>query len=71
MPLVAGRGPEPRTVSGVGTTSASTAITGPPGSFHQRDVGRTISGAGTYTIAGGAGATSPGRLTGLEQRSRA
>jgi hypothetical protein len=129
MPPVAGRGPEPRTVSGVGTTATSTAITAPAGSFHQRDVGRTIAGPGipagttisavasstaatvsaaatamgtitatlgvapasrhgfvgwapetdaeseSYSIAGGASATSPGRLTGpnqtVEQRSRA
>jgi hypothetical protein len=129
MPAVAGRSAEARTVAGVGTTSLSTAITGPAGAFHEEDAGRTISGTGipagatvasvqsdtgatlsaaatasgtitatlgagaaatygfvgwapesdaeseTYSIAGGASANSPDRLTspnvGREQRSRA
>ncbi len=44
--MVAGRTTEPRVVAGVGTTSASAAITGPAGSFNLTDAGRRISGTG-------------------------
>lgn len=44
--MVVGRTTEPRTVASVGTTSASTALTGPAGSFSKSDVGRPISGTG-------------------------
>lgn len=129
MGAVAGRSTEGRSVAGVGTTNASTAITGAAGSFHEEDVGRTIAGTGipagatiasvqsdtaatlsaaatatgtitatlgagdsqrygfvgwspesdaeseTYSIAGGASANSPDRITSpnqpREQRSRA
>lgn len=46
MPAVTGRSTEGRPVAGVATTSGSAAITAPSGSFHEEDVGRTISGAG-------------------------
>jgi hypothetical protein len=44
--MVAGRTNEGRTVAGVGTTLASTAITAPAGSLHEEDAGRTITGTG-------------------------
>lgn len=129
MAAVAGRGPQGRSAASVATTNTSTAVTGPAGTFHEEDVGRTITGTGipaattiasvesdtaatlsaaatatgtvtvalgagtpaaygftgwspesdaeseTYTVLGGASATSPGRaLTpnqAVEQRSRA
>lgn len=46
MPAVAGRSNEARSVPNVGTTATSTAITGPAGTFHEEDAGRTISGTG-------------------------
>ena len=47
-----GRSTDARSVSGVGTTSGSAAITAPAGSFDVKgDVGRTITGTG---IPGGA-----------------
>ncbi len=46
MPAVTGRTNEGRTLTGVGTTSGSAAITAPGGSFHEEDAGRTISGSG-------------------------
>lgn len=132
MPAVAGRTSERRTVAGVNTTAASTAVTAPADSFNEEDAGRPISGTGipadttlasvtsptaatlsaaataigtitatiggtgpaaviadaqrygflgwspesdaeseTYTIAGGASATSPGRITSPTQDQRA
>lgn len=46
MPAITGRSTEGRTIPNVATTSTSTAITAPAGSFHEEDVGRTISGTG-------------------------
>lgn len=43
--MVAGRSTESRTAV-IGTTTTSTAITGAAGTFHEEDVGRTISGTG-------------------------
>lgn len=59
--MVAGRTTEPRSVTGVGTTSASGAITGPAGSFSKSDIGRSISGTGipaSATISAVASATA-------------
>lgn len=46
MPQVTGRYSEPRTQASVGTTNASTALTGPSGTFSKSDVGRPVSGTG-------------------------
>lgn len=47
MTSVTGRSTEGRTITGVGTTSGSAALTAPAGTFHvPEDVGRTITGTG-------------------------
>lgn len=61
MSTVTGRNTEPRTVAGVGTTNASTALTGSAGTFNKSDVGRPVSGTGVpagATIASVASGTS-------------
>jgi len=46
MPSSPGRTTEPRTVTGVGTTSGAAGLTGPALSFNKEDVGRPITGTG-------------------------
>jgi hypothetical protein len=46
MSTVTGRSTEARTVAGVGTTNASTALTGAAGTFNKGDVGRPVTGTG-------------------------
>lgn len=44
--MVTGRSTEPRTIPALTKTSASTAVTGPAGTFLKLDVGRSITGTG-------------------------
>ncbi|MFB7162325.1 hypothetical protein [Streptomyces sp. NPDC056242] len=55
--MVAGRSNEGRSVT-VGTTNASTALTGAAGTFHEEDAGRTITGTGIPAAATIASVTS-------------
>ena len=63
MPAVTGRTPEGRTITGVGTTLNSTALTAPANSFHEEDTGRRISGTGIPANATIAAVTSPTAAT--------
>lgn len=59
--MALGRSTELRTVASVATTSASTAIAAPAGSFNKGDVGRGITGTGipaSTTVAAVASSTA-------------
>jgi len=59
--MATGRGTDPRSIASVTTTSGSTAIGGPAGSFAAADVGRRITGTGIpagATLAAVASATA-------------
>ena len=63
MPVTPGRTPQARSIAGVGTTNASTAITAPANSFEEEDAGRTITGTGIPAGATIASVQSPTAAT--------
>jgi hypothetical protein len=56
--MVAGRTSDTKSVTGVGTTATSTALTGPANTFNEEDAGRLITGAGIPAAATLASVTS-------------
>lgn len=63
MAATPGRTPQSRTVAGVGTTLGAATLTAPADSFHEEDVGRTITGTGIPAGATIASVQSPTAAT--------